>query len=180
MLWCCIDMRLTNEPQENPLCLMGALGGYSKLRPPSGVILTSLARVPGRPQILPGGEFRVSSRYLLCSVSLPGGGTGGVGVDERVESASGRPTGFVLLDVDQIEQAASVRPLVELHRNVSSFDDLNQAPDEGDGVQTVIPLAVSSVNRHGDRLVHAFSPRREGPAGTEGVSPSRTPRLPRP
>src|SRR5919112_1936903 len=166
--------------RRRTLCLIGALGGYSKSLLSSGVIPTSLVRVPGRPQKSPGGEFRVSPRYLLSGVSLPGGGTGGVGVDERVEGASGRPTGFVLLDVDQIEQAASVRPLVEPHRNVASFDDLNQAPDEVDGVQTVIPLAVSSVNRHGDRLVHAFSPRRDDPAGTEGGSPSRTPRLPRP
>src|SRR5215212_6347118 len=107
MLWCCIDMRLADEPQkENPLCLMGALGGFSKSLPRSGVIPTSLARVPGRPQKSPVGEFRVSPRYLLCGVSLPGGGTGGVGVDERVEGASGRPTGFILLDVDQVEQAA--------------------------------------------------------------------------
>src|SRR5918993_4499311 len=174
MLWCCIDMRLTNEPQENPLCLMGAPGGYSKLRPPSGVLLTSLARVPGRPQILPGCEFRVSSRYLLCSVSLPGGGTGGVGVDERVESASGRPTWFVLLDVDQVDQATPICPLVEPHLGVASFDDPNQAPDEVDAVRTVIPLAVSSVDFNGDRLVHA-SPRPEGPAGTEGGKPRPNP-----
>src|ERR687897_3457336 len=180
MLWCCIDLRLADDRREHPLRLTSALGGYSKWLPPLGVILTSLARVPGRPQKHLSGEFRVSPRNLLGGVSLPGGGTSGVGVDERVEGASGRPTGFVLLDVDQIEQAASVRPLVEPHRNVASFDDLNQAPDEVDGVQTVIPLAVSSVNRHGDRLVHAFSPRREGPAGAEGGSPRRTPRLPRP
>jgi hypothetical protein len=80
--------------------LMGALEGYSKSLPPSGVIPTSLARVPDRPQTHLGGEFRVSPRNLLCGVSLPGGGTGGVGVDERVEGASGRPTRFVLLDVD--------------------------------------------------------------------------------
>src|SRR5215210_8200019 len=106
MLWCCIDMRLTDEPQENHLCLMGALGGYSKSLPRSGVTPTLLARVPGRPQKSAVGEFRVSPRYFLCGVSLPGGGTGGVGVDERVEGASGRLAGFVLLDVDQVEQAA--------------------------------------------------------------------------
>jgi hypothetical protein len=33
---------------------------------------------------------------------------------------------------------------------------------------------LSSVDFHGDRLVHAFSPRREGPAGREGGSPGRT------
>jgi hypothetical protein len=38
---------------------------------------------------------------------------------------------------------------------------------------------VSSVDFHSDWLVHAFSPRREGPAGREGGSPGRTPRLPR-
>src|SRR5215217_4208730 len=137
-----------------------APGGYSMSLPPSRVTPTSLARVPGKPQKLLGGEFRISPRYLLCSVSLPGSGTAGVGVDERVEGASGRPPWFILLDVDQVEQAASIRPLVEPHLSVASFDDLNQASDEVDGVRTVIPLAVSSVNRHGDRLVHAFSPRR--------------------
>jgi hypothetical protein len=80
--------------------LMGALNGYSKSLSRSGVIPTSLGRVPGRPQTHLGSEFRISSRYLLCGVSLPGGGTGGVGVDERVEGASGRPTEFVLLDMD--------------------------------------------------------------------------------
>jgi hypothetical protein len=64
------------------------------------VIPTSLARVPGRTQKLLGCEFRVSPRYLPCGVSLPGDGTGAVGVDERVEGASSRLTWFVLLDVD--------------------------------------------------------------------------------
>src|SRR5215203_7225824 len=95
--------------------------------PRSGVIPTSLARVPGRTHKSPGGEFRVSPRYLLCGVSLPGGGTTGVGVDERVEGASRRPPGFILLDVDQVEQAAQICPLVEPHLSVASFDDLNQA-----------------------------------------------------
>src|SRR5215212_5678899 len=114
MLWCCIDMRLADQWRENYLCLMGALIGYSKSLPRSGIILTSLARVPGRSQkLLLGGEFRVSPRYLPCGVSLPGGGTGGVGVDERVEGASGGSPGFVLLDVDQVEQAAQICPLVE-------------------------------------------------------------------
>src|SRR5215213_2775733 len=163
-----------------PLRLTSAPGGYSKSLPRSGVIPTSLARVPGKPQKLLGGEFRVSPRYLLCSVSLPGSGTGGVGVDERVEGASGRPTWFVLLDVDQVDQAAPIRPLVELHGGVPSSDDPNQASYEVDGVRTVITLAVTSVDFHGDRLVHAFSPRLEGLAGTEGESPGRIPRLPRP
>src|SRR5215218_1187929 len=159
---------------------MGALGGYSKSLPPSGVIPTSLARVLGRSHISPLGEFRVSPRYLLCAVALPGGGTTGVGVDERVEGTSGRPTGFVLLDVDQVEQASQVCPLVEPHGSVASFDHPNQASYEQDGVRTVIPLAASSVDFHGDRLIHSFSPQREGPAGTEVGCPGRTPRLPRP
>src|SRR5687768_7698619 len=120
MLWCCIDMRLADDRQKHPLCLMGAFGDYSKSLLRSVVIPTSLARVPGRTQILLDGEFRVSPRYLLCGVSLPGGGTTGVGVDERVEAASRRPTWFVLLDVDQVEQAAQVCPLVERHLSVAS------------------------------------------------------------
>src|SRR5215218_6584310 len=114
--------------------------------PPSGVAPTSLARVPGWTQKSPGGKFRVSPRNLLCGVSFPWGATTGVGVDERVEGASGRPTWFVLLDVDQVEQAAPpVCPLVEPHLSVASFDDLNQASDEVDGVRTVFPLAAPSV-----------------------------------
>src|SRR5215207_7580995 len=128
-------------------------------------------RIPGKPQKLLGCEFRVSPRYLLCGVSLPGRATAGVGVDERVEGASRTFTRFVLLDVDQVEQAAQVCPLVEPHGGVASFDDLNQASDEVEAVRTVIPLAVSSVNLHGHWLVHAFSPRREGPVGTEGGKP---------
>src|SRR5215213_8372692 len=166
-------MRLTDEPQENYLCLMGALGGYSKSLSRSGVIPTSLARVPGKPQKSPLGEFRVSPRYLLRGVSLPGGATGGVGVDERVEDASGRPPWFVLLDVDQVEQAAQVCPLVEPHRSVASFDDPNQASDEVDAVRTVSTLAVTSVDLQGDWLVHAFllgagvRPGRRGEAPAE-------------
>src|SRR5215218_790517 len=120
MLWCCIDMRLADDRREHSLCISGALGGYSKSLPRPGAIPALLAQVPGQPQILLGSEFRVSPRYLLCGVSLPGGGTGGVGVDERVEGASRRPTGFVLLDVDQVEQAAPIRPLVEPHLSVAS------------------------------------------------------------
>src|SRR5687768_14820075 len=118
--------------------------------PRSGVTPTSLAGVPGWPQKSPGGEFRVSPRDLLCGVSLPGGGTTGVGVDERVEGAASRLTWFVLLDVDQVDQAAQVCPLVETHRSVASFDDLNQASDEVEAVRTVITLAVTSVNLQGD------------------------------
>src|SRR5215212_2915983 len=142
-----------NRRRRTPLCLMGALmgalGGYSKSLPPSGVIPTSLARVLCRPQKSPVGEFRVSPRNLLCGVSLPGGGTGRVGVDERIEGASGRPTGFVLLDVDQVEQAAPLRPLVEPHGSVASFDDPNQASDEVDAARTVGTLAVACVDLHG-------------------------------
>src|SRR5215211_8370826 len=135
--------------------------------PCSGVAPNSLARVLDKPQKLLGGEFRVSPRYFLCGVSLPGGGTTGVGVDERVEGASGRLPGFVLLHVDQVEQAAQIRPLVETHLSVASFDDLNQASDEVDGVRTKMPLAVSSVYLQGDRLVHAFfsSARGSGQGG---------------
>src|SRR5829696_1017123 len=135
---------------------MGALGGYSKSLPPSGVIPTSLARVLGRPHKSPGGEFRVSPRDLLWGVSLPRGSIGGVGVDERVEGASGRSTWFVLLDVDQVKQAAQICPLVESHGGMASFDDPNQASYEEDAVRTVIPLPVSSVDLQGDWLVHAF------------------------
>src|SRR5215207_7765150 len=179
MLWCCIDMRLADEPQENPLGVLGALGGYSKSLPRSGVIPTSLARVPGKPQKPLVGEFRVSPRNLPCGVSLPGGGTTGEGVDERVEGASRRLTWSVLLDVDQVDQATPICPLVEPHLGVASFDDPNQAPDEVDAVRTVIPLAVSSVDFHGDRLVHAFSSSR-GSGRNGGGSPSRNPQLPRP
>src|SRR5215216_1033641 len=150
MLWSCIDMRLADDRWEHPLRLTSALGGYSKSLAPSGVISTSLARVPGRPQKLLGCEFRVSLRDLLCGVSLPGRATAGVGVDERVEGASSRLTWFVLLDADQVEQAAPpVRPLVEPHGGVASFDHPEQASDEVDRVRTVIPFAVSSVDFHG-------------------------------
>src|SRR5215216_6171073 len=120
MLWCCIDMRLSDDRREHLLCLLGALGGNSTSLLRWGVIPTSLARVPGRPQKHLGGEFWVSSRDLLCSVDLPGSGTTGVGVDERIEGASGRPTWSILLDVDQLEQATPpVRPLVETHLSVA-------------------------------------------------------------
>jgi hypothetical protein len=148
--------------------------------PRSGVIPTSLARVPGRTQKSPGGKFRVSPRNLLCGVSLPGRATTGVGVDERVEGASERLPGFVLLDVDQVEQAAQICPLVERHLSVASFDDLNQASDEVDGVRTVFPLAANSVDLHGGWLVHTFLLGAKVRLGRRGESPSRTPRLPRP
>src|SRR5215203_2441288 len=86
----------------------------------------------------------------------------------------------------RVEQAAQVCPFVEPHRSVTSFDDPNQAPDEVEAVRTVSTVIVTSVNLQGDRLVHAFSPRRGGPAGTEGGKPqpnpavteTLTPRLP--
>src|SRR5829696_3023817 len=155
------------------LRLTSAPGGYSMPVPPSSVIPTSSARVLCRSHKSPGGEFRVSSRYLLWGVSLPWGGTAGVGVDERVEGASRRPPGFILLDVDQVEQAAQICPLVEPHGSVASFDDLNQASDEVEAVRTVIPLAAISVDLQGNWLVHAFSSWR-GSGREGGGSPSRT------
>src|ERR687893_563537 len=185
MLWCCIDMRLADDRHKQPPCSGGALGEYSTLLLRRVVGPTSLARVPGRPHKLLGAEFRVSPNNLLCGVSLPGGGIGGVGVDERVEGAPGGPTRFVLLDVHQVEQAAQICPPVERHGSLPSFDDLNQAPDEVDGVRTVSPLAVRSVYLHADRLVHAFfssaqGAGRDGGGGSPGrilsVSESLTPR----
>jgi hypothetical protein len=173
-------MRLADDRQKHPLCLMGALGDYSTLLLRWVVGPTSLARVPGRPHELLGAEFRVSPRYLLCGVSLSGSGIGGVGVDKRVEGASRRPTWFILLDVDQVEQAAQICPLVETHLSVGSFDHPNQASHEVEAVRTVSLLAVSSVYLHGDWFVHAFSPRRKGPAGTEGgKAPAESLRLAR-
>src|SRR5215208_4059686 len=136
--------------------------------------------IPGRTQKSPGGEFWVSPRNLLCGVSFPWGATTGVGVDERVEGASGRLTGFVLLDVDQVEQAAQVCPLVEPHGGVASFDDLNQASDEEDGVRTVIPLAANSVDLHGGWLVHTFLLGAKVRLGRRGEAPAESPRLERP
>ena len=109
--------------------------------PPSGVIPTSLAQVPARSQKSAGCQFRLSPRYLLCGVAFPGGATTGVGVDERVEGASGRLTSCsVLLEVDQVEQAAPpVCPLVEPHLSVASFDDLNEASEEVEALRTVFP-----------------------------------------
>src|SRR5215210_4670631 len=157
------------------LRLTSAPGGYSKSLPRSGVSPTSGARVPSKPQKLLGGEFRVSPRDLLCGVALPGGGTTGVGVDERVEGASGRLAGFVLLYVDQVEQAAQIRPLVEPHLGVAGFDDLNQASDEVDGVRMVCLLAVSSVYLQGDRLVHAFFSSSRGSGWEGGGKPQPNP-----
>src|SRR5215216_183350 len=157
------------------LRLTSAPGGYSKSLPRSGVAPTSLARVLCRSQKSPGGKFRVSPRYLLCGVSLPGGGIAGVGVDERVEGASGRLPGFVLLDVDQVEQAAQICPLVEPHLSVASFDDLNQASDEVDAVRTVTPLAANSVDLHGGWLVHTFLLGAKVRLGRRGGKPQPNP-----
>src|SRR5919112_539064 len=163
------SLRLTSTP-----------AGYSMPVPRSGVALPRWRAIPGRTQKSPGGKFRVSPRNLLCGVSLPGRATAGVGVDERVEGASGSPSWFVLLDVDQVEQVAQVCPLVEPHGGVASFDDLNQASDEVDGVRTVIPFATNSVDLHGGWLVHTFLLGAKIRLGRRGESPSRTPRLPRP
>src|SRR5215213_2627642 len=171
MLWCCIDMRSAGSAGAPPY--------VKRVRPAATQCrhrvrvwpLPRWRKIPGRTQKSPGGEFRVSPRYLLSGVSLLGSGTAGVGVDERVEGASGRPTWFVLLDVDQVEQAAQICPLVEPHGAMASFDDLNQASDEVEALRTVFPLAATSVDLHGGWLVHVFSPRREGPAGTEGGKP---------
>src|SRR5215208_3185307 len=154
---------------------MSAPGGYSMPVSRSGVAPTSLAQVPGRTQKSPGGEFRVSPRYLLCGVSLRGGSTTGVGVDERVEGASRRSTWFVLLDVDQVEQAAQICPLVEPHGGMASFDDLNQASDEVDGVRTVNPLAANSVDFHGGWLVHTFLLGAKVRLGRRGGKPQPNP-----
>src|SRR5215203_4213634 len=182
MLWCCIDMRLADDRREHLPCLTGALGGYSTSLLCGVVIPTSLARVPGRPQKHLGGEFWVSSRHLLCGVSLPGSGTTGVGVDERIEGAPGRPTWSILLDVDQVEQATPpVRPLAEPHLSVASFDDPNQASDEVEAMRTVIPLAVSSVDFHGDLFVHVFLlGARVRPGRRGGKVPAESLRLARP
>src|SRR5215208_6639084 len=81
MLWCCIDMRLAGSAGAPP---------YVKRVRPAATQCRYCVRVwplprwreiPGRTQKSPGGEFRVSPRYLLCGVSLPGGGTTGVEVD---------------------------------------------------------------------------------------------------
>src|SRR3712207_6296452 len=70
---------------------------------------------------LPLGKFRVSPRNVLCGVSLRGCGPGGVGVDERVEGASRTLPRLGLLDVDQVDHVAPIRPLVEPHGGVALF-----------------------------------------------------------
>src|SRR5215207_2141959 len=143
MLWCCIDMRLADDRWEHLPTFNECARRLLEVATTFGCAPSSLARVPCKPQKLLGSEFRVSPRYLLCGVSLPRGGTGGVGVDERVEGASGRSPGFVLLDVDQVEQAPQICPLVEPHGGVPSFDHPNQASDEVEAVRTVHPLGAS-------------------------------------
>src|SRR5215210_4061152 len=165
---------MSNSGSKSLSLMMGALGGHPKSLPSSGAAPTSLGRIPGKSQKLPNGEFWISSRNLLSGVSLARGATGGVGVDERIEGAAGKSPGFMLLDVDQVEQAAQVRPLVKPHHGVAIFDDSNQAPDEIDAVGTVITLAVTSVNLYGDRLVHAFSSaRRSGRDGGKDLAEPR-------
>jgi hypothetical protein len=48
-----------------------------------------------------------------------------VSVDERVEGAPGKPPGFILLDVDQVDYVAPVHLLVEPHGSVALFDELD-------------------------------------------------------
>src|SRR5215208_86898 len=180
MLWCCIDMRLAGSAGAPPYVKRVRPAATQSRYPVRVWTLPRWREITGRTLKSPGGKFRVSPRDLLWGISLPGGATAGVGVDERVEGASGRLTGFVLLDVDQVEQAAQICPLVEPHLSVASFDDLNQASDEEDGVRTVIPLAATSVDLHGGWLVHTFLLGAKVRLGRRGESPSRTPRLPRP
>src|SRR5215217_2942977 len=173
-------MRLVDDRWEHLPTFDECARRLLKVATTFGCAPSSSARVPGKPQKLLGGEFWVSPRDLLCGVSLPGGGTARVGVDERVEGALGSPSWFVLLDVDQVEQAASVRPLVEPHLSVARFDHPKQASDEVDGVRTVFPLAANPVDFHGGWLVHTFLLGAKVRLGRRGESPGRTPRLPRP
>ena len=80
-----------------------------------------------------------------------------MGVDERVEGASENLPGFILLDVDQVDQVVLVHPFVEPHGSATLSDDPDFAPGEGDGVRTVSTIAVTSVNPYGDRLEHPSS-----------------------
>src|SRR5215211_5919999 len=139
MLWRCIDMQLSDELQRKHISVLnGCAQRLPKVTTEFGRDLYIVDGVLGKPQRPLLGELRVSPRNLPCGVSLPGRGTGGVGVDERVEGAAGRQPGFILLDVYQVEQAAQIRPLVEPHCGVAIFDDSNQAPNEVDAVGTVI------------------------------------------
>ena len=124
------------------------------------------SRTSGTPEVLSVGEFRVSTRNILCGVSLRGVGPGRMGVDERVEGASEVLPGFILLDVDQVDQVAPVHPFVEPHGGATLSDDPDFAPGEGDGVRTVSTMAVNAVNLHGDPLEHPSSfSRRSGRDG---------------
>ena len=64
-----------------------------------------------------------------------------MGVDERAEGAPRRPPRPVLLDADQVGQAAPVRPLAEPDGGAAPLDGFEQAPDEGDGVRTAGTVA---------------------------------------
>src|ERR687886_2086799 len=129
--------------------------------------------------MLPIREFRVSTSDFLRGVSLRGRGFRGVGIDERVEGASGKLPRFSLLDVNQVDQVAPVHPLVELHSGVALFDDPDQAPGEGDAVRAVSTAIVISVDQYRDRLIHPFSLERRPSRDWTG-GPGRTPRLHRP
>src|SRR4028118_703111 len=130
---------------------------------------TSGTQPSGTPAKAPVGEFGVGPGDLLGGVSLRGRGLGRVGVDERVEGASERPPGPILLDVDQVGQTTLVSPLVEPHRGAAIFAGFVQATDEVDGVQTVSPVAASSIDYHGDRLVHPCSSARRSGRNGGGV-----------
>ena len=58
---------------------------------------------------------------------------------------------------------------------MASFDDLNQASDEVDGVRTVIPLAANSVDLHGGWLVHTFLLGAKVRLGRRGGKPQPNP-----
>ena len=47
----------------------------------------------------------------------------------------------MLLDADQVGQAAPVRPLAEPDGGAAPLDGFEQAPDEGDGVRTAGTVA---------------------------------------
>src|SRR5215218_226264 len=175
MLWCCIDMRLADDRREHLPTLNECARRLLNAGTAFGCDPYLVGASSGSSQKSPGGEFRVSPRYLLSGVSLPRGGTAGVGVDERVEGASGRLPGFVLLDVDQVEQATQICPLVEPHGSVASFDDLNQASDEVDAVRTVTPLAANSVDLHGGWLIHTFLLGAKVRLGRRGGKPQPNP-----
>ena len=99
-------MPTTNPPTTAPAIPMESV----TMKPPgSSPGMTSLPKAPairlptgvsklssGRPDKRHVVEFRVSPRHLLGGVSLSGCGPSRVGVDERVEGASGRPPRLIL------------------------------------------------------------------------------------